>query len=410
MKNEKGFVAYHVLDSVADDLLLDALLPEDKGAVVMSPKKERPRRFFAFIQSGWGVAIVCALVAVSVMVGILWAGNRPGLVTPPAGTGEQESQTTDQTTVPLPPIFEDPDRTMMLVWSDGEGCEPERFMVWSEFNYEDESGMGHATTADGLGFLGTMRREGKKPDLPKASFAREVASQDGRIYGISLDPEYILRQVTVYDMNLNEVYTETITESWEIWDYVGCMSALTSGEYYVSFYVTHDGEYKDGSHNCGQDYAFILSVAETRDDHPEGVYVQGGGSHVIPKEAMLWIEFWDEATGTMLSGDGAGHSNIREYASELPVLTVREGLDLDVMNAEISYCVLYDQNFEILYEGKEWINTIDYVIGPFYVVFTVRTQGDYIEEADAYEGSAHEYAFGLIVSGYCDGCSCAVTE
>ena len=96
MKNEKGFVAYHVLDSVADDLLLDALLPEDKGGVVMSPKKERPRRFFAFIQSGWGVAIVCALVAVSVMVGILWAGNRPGPVTPPAGTAEPESDPVTQ--------------------------------------------------------------------------------------------------------------------------------------------------------------------------------------------------------------------------------------------------------------------------------------------------------------------------
>lgn len=528
MTNEKCFAAYNVLGYVADDMVVDALLPEDRGVGVAPVKKERPRRLFAFFESGWGVAIICALVAVSVMGGIIWAGNQPGTGVPPGGTVEPESQTTDENM--MPPLYEEPNRTMLLVWSDGIGCEPKRFMVWSELNYMDKNGMGQGTTADGLGFLGTIRQEGEKLDLPKASFIREIASQNGRIYGISLDPEYILRQVTVYDMNLTEVYTESITESWETWDYVGCMNALASGEYYVSFYVTHDGSESLGDvHNCGQDYAFILSVTDTAettrsctvktdkdryewgspyyfiatltstvegaylqvDDPdawslvnldsgerggvtgndspydtliapaspasyarssyplyfdwkttppgryrltytgtepaegeaypyydfeicapeatPEGIYVQGGDSYVIPKEAMLWVEFWDETTGTMLSGDGPGHSNIQAYASELPVLTVREGLDLDVMNAEIDYCVVYDANFEILYEGKEWINTIDYVIGPFYVVFTVRTQGDYIEEANAYEGSAHEYAFCLIVSGYCDG-SCAETE
>lgn len=131
---------------------------------------------------------------------------------------------------------------------------------------------------------------------------------------------------------------------------------------------------------------------------------------MIPEEAMLWVEFWDESLGGMLCGDGLGHSNIREYASDLPILKVREGLDMDVMNAEISYCVLYDQNFEILYEGKEWIDTTDYVKGSFYVVFTVHTRGEYIEKVDAYEGSAYEYAFRLDITPYCDGSCVAETE
>ncbi len=262
MTNEKGFAAYALLGHVADDMVVDALLPEDRGAGVAPVKKERPRRLSAFFESGWGVAIICALVAVSVMGGIIWAGNQPGTGVPPGGTVEPESQTTDENM--MPPLYEEPNRTMLLVWSDGIGCKPKRFMVWSELNYMDKNGMGQGTTADGLGFLGTIRQEGEKLDLPKASFIREIASQNGRIYGISLDPEYILRQVTVYDMNLTEVYTESITESWETWDYVGCMNALASGEYYVSFYVTHDGSESLGDvHNCGQDYAFILSVTDT---------------------------------------------------------------------------------------------------------------------------------------------------
>lgn len=519
MTNEKCFVAYALLGNVADDLIMDALLPEDQGVAATPVKKERSRRLSAFFESGWGVAIVCALVAVSVMGGIIWAGNRPGPVTPPAGTVEPENEeNTIETNTPLS------EQSEVVVYGVDGACYPTRFLCNSTDLTEDENGLEHGVTADGLGFEGHMNQYGGA-DLPTVVFAKDVEIVDY----VDVAENYTITQISMYDMNMVEQVTKTaMTLDNEMFAARFIERWLSVGKWYVSFRVTHrEGD----AHHCECDYAFIADVRQTLDAivtrncavktdkdryewgspycfiatltstvegaylqvddpdawslvnldtgerggvtgndspydtliapaspasyarssyplyfdwkttppgryrltytgtepaegeaypyydfeicapeaTPEGIYVQGGDSYVIPKEAMLWVEFWDETTGTMLSGDGPGHSNIQAYASELPVLTVREGLDLDVMNAEIDYCVVYDANFEMLYEGKEWINTIDYVIGPFYVVFTVRTQGDYIEEANAYEGSAHEYAFCLIVSGYCDG-SCAETE
>lgn len=508
MTREKGFAAYAVLGRVADDMVLDALLPEDRGVGAAPVKKKSARRLFAFLESGWGVAIICALVAVSVMGGIVWAGNQPGMSIPPAGTDDPNTETFPMEVVP--PTHAD---GVVMVNGMGYNVLPTEFFVWSQDVTEGENGMGEAVNADGLGFWGSMMHLDAIRSLPDVTFVRNKAYAS--YYSVSLDRGYTLERITVYDMDMKEVLSEDVDDDW---CYDQCLRALTNGRYYVSLYVTHR---EGATHSCGYDYAYLLTVSgdvemtrsctvttdkteyewgnpyyviatltstvegaylqvddpdawslvnmETGEAHGVGghdfpyesiiapvsptsyasssyplyfdwettppgryrliytgaapaegerypyceleiydlaneIYVQGGEHFVVPKEAMLWVEFWDEDSGTMLSGDGWGHSNLQDYASELPVLTVREGLALDVMNAEISYCVLYDQNFEILYEGKEWINTTDYVIGPFYVVFTVRTQGKYIEEVDAYEGNAYEYAFRLEVKGYAEDC------
>lgn len=251
MTNEKGFAAYHVLGHVADDLILDALLPEDQGVTATPVKKERSRRLSAFLESGWGVGIICALVAVSVMGGIIWAGNQPGTGVPPGGTVELESETIRNEVI-LPPDANHEGSRDVEINGPGYRVLPIRFFAWSQDMTEDENGMGQGVTADGLGFLGTMTYTDKMPELPEVSFVKNEALAG--YFGILRQRDRVVERVTVYDMDMKEVLTETVGEDW---NYSQCMSALAEGRYYVSLYVTH----KEGStHSCGSDYAYLLTV------------------------------------------------------------------------------------------------------------------------------------------------------
>ncbi len=70
------------------------------GAVVIKAERRKgPSAFSRFMNSGWGVAAVCALVAVSVMGGIIWAGNQPGTHQPAGET--EETETRVEVTEPL---------------------------------------------------------------------------------------------------------------------------------------------------------------------------------------------------------------------------------------------------------------------------------------------------------------------
>ena len=86
-----GRDAFEAMSGISDKLIMEAgdRLGILNAGVVKSKKAKAPSAFSRFINSGWGVAAVCALVAVGVMGGIIWAGNQPGTHQPaghPAGT------------------------------------------------------------------------------------------------------------------------------------------------------------------------------------------------------------------------------------------------------------------------------------------------------------------------------------
>ena len=85
-----GRDAFEAMSGISDKLIMEAgdKLGILNAGVVKSQKVKAPSAFSRFINSGWGVAAVCALVAVGVMGGIIWAGNQPGTHQPaghPAG-------------------------------------------------------------------------------------------------------------------------------------------------------------------------------------------------------------------------------------------------------------------------------------------------------------------------------------
>ncbi len=267
MINEKGFVAYHALGNVADDMMMDALLPED-GSSASTVHSAKRRTVYEFFSRGWGVAIICAVVAVAVMGGIIWAGNRPGGVTPPVGmtvspetehmifpteTQEGESGTELSDT-------QDPERNAVVLHSLQRKYVPPKFLCYSTTLTEGEDGLSHGETADGLGFEGVMQ-QGETPALPTVTWAKDAELADF----LDVAEGYIVKEFMVYDMDMQLVESGSSVMGYDSEESVKrfVIKKLPVGTWYMSLRVEHDG---GEMHQCVYDYAFIAKVAETVTD------------------------------------------------------------------------------------------------------------------------------------------------
>ena len=132
----KGITAFEAIGQLSDHWIMSAVLPQDEIPVTAV---KRPSPFARFMNSGWGVAAVCAIVAVGVMGGMIWAGRQP----PPASehtsttatdtspeneettatdTSPENEETTEPETTDVldPPISADLTRIRQYTW-DGWG-------------------------------------------------------------------------------------------------------------------------------------------------------------------------------------------------------------------------------------------------------------------------------------------------
>lgn len=86
----KQFVLLDTVGRIDHDLIEESM--ELFDADVLSPVTKTPNAFSRFMNSGWGVAVICAFVSLGVLAGIIWAGQNPpdGPFVPIGGT-EKES-------------------------------------------------------------------------------------------------------------------------------------------------------------------------------------------------------------------------------------------------------------------------------------------------------------------------------
>ena len=97
-----GQVAFEALGALPDELILEAaekLGFLHEGTPAAAPRRRERSALSRFFGSGWGVALICAVVSVGVLCGVIWAGQR-ATVDPPLGTvppieSEQEDRDTD---------------------------------------------------------------------------------------------------------------------------------------------------------------------------------------------------------------------------------------------------------------------------------------------------------------------------
>lgn len=375
MTSEKGFAAYNLLGRVADDLIMDALLPEDRGAAPVKMKKERPR-LLSFLESGWGVAIICALVAVSVMGGIIWAGNRSGMSIPPAGTMESENDPVTQE------IFMDDSEE-----SPTETSEPETVFVPTETTRSCTLRTDKDRYEWGEERLGTFT---VNLTCTVAGAVLDISPYDFELVNLTTGKQATMGFIKITDhLDKTKAYP-TAPDAFAQRSKTLCFDWKTTppGRYRLTYTGVDLSE--------GEEYPYYDFEILDLDVY---AFAYDDAEHKIPldKRACWEEKVWDEMAGEMVDVDVDAYFYIREAASELPVVTAREGNGCAIVGVEVRRYYLYDQDFNLLYSGREWSNPVEAGMGTFYVEIEGYKYGNYIPEADDYEDGIYTYAFRLEV-------------
>ncbi len=243
----KGITIFETLTDIREDYIRDAELDT---CFLTAPVRKRERglsAFSRFMSSGWGVAIICALVAVSVMGGIIWAGFNAGDV---------------------PPGYNDAITGEVYLTAGLQSVEPEAFFGYSEVHKGNQSAM-----SCGAGFYG----EFTVSPVPTLTYTDDLR--------LHMPKNYTLEAVYVYD-------PEAPTEAIYTFESVGDLKTLTAGSYYVALRITHT----EGKNEYGYDYAFCLNVNIDETETPIALdlsfceFALGHRLHVkFHPDGHLWI-------------------------------------------------------------------------------------------------------------------------
>lgn len=244
-------------------------------------------------------------------------------------------------------------------------------------------------------------------DMVTATVAR------GESLGLYLAPFYELKWVRVFDSSLRQLYEmgydsplDTFSETEEAGDYYVIITAvfLGTGETSVTEFPIHIKlvEEREEESTPAGDVGETPLPPRLTVSTGFGSLRFGNASHSSEYHEgyMLWTEQWYD--GGMVSGDGFGATGqlsdisaglpvLRHYAGEEPHLRVIE--DKDTLTR--IYIYYEDHSFYADARDASVLSTLPE--GSYIIVLRVETQGDYIEEADAYERTCTEYAFILEV-------------
>lgn len=236
----------------------------------------------------------------------------------------------------------------------------------------------------------------------------------GESLSLYLAPFYDLKSIKVYrDLTLWALSEteEPLTQlaEWDTGDYYLIITAAFMGtgattvdEYPIHIRIVEEEEREEESTPAGD-------VGETPLPPRVSVGSSYGGldfgntshSREYYEGYMLWSEQWDD--GGMVSGDGFGATGqIPDIADSLPTLRHNAGEEpfLRVYEDEdtLTRIYVYRDDHSFYFDTAEVAPILASLpVGRYIIVLRVETQGDYIEEADAYERTCTEYAFWLDV-------------
>ena len=245
------------------------------------------------------------------------------------------------------------------------------------------------------------------PAMVTATVAR------GESLGLYLAPFYELKWVRVFDSSLHQLYEmgydsplDTFSETEEAGDYYLIITAVFMGtgattvdEYPIHIRIVEERE--EESTPAGDVGETPLPPRVSVGSGYGGLdFGNTGHSREYHEGYMLWTEQWYD--GGMVSGDGFGATGqLSDISAGLPVLRHNAGEEpfLRVYEDEDTLTRIYvyreDHSFYFDAEAAPILTSLP--VGRYVIVLRVETQGDYIEEADAYERTCTEYAFWLDV-------------
>ena len=266
-----------------------------------------------------------------------------------------------------------------------------------------------------------IRYEGASGRLPELATDMVTATVTrGDSLSLYLAPYYDLKSVKVYrDLTLwHESYSDealSLLSEWDAGDYYFIITAVFAGtgETSVTEYPIHIKLVEEPE----EETTPAGDVGETPEP-PRLTVSTGWGSLYFGSKShsreyhegyMLWTEQWYD--GGMISGDGFGaEGQLADILGELPTVEHYSGESVSVHviaenDSVIGLKVCTPEGERIVVKSVS--NVLDLLSamnsltsveeGTYVVILTVVTQGDYIEEADAYERTCTEYAFILEV-------------
>ena len=201
---------FEQFDCLNDLLIAEAEIPDAHKATVL-PTPRSKGRLSSFVNSGWGVAIVCALVAVSVMGGIIWAGFRAGHVPP----GHNDIITSD-----------------VYLTAGTQTVPTEAFFASSEVHKGNQTAI-----SCGAGFDGVFTMS----PVPTLTYTKDLR--------LHMPDNHTLEAVYVYD-------PEAPTVALYTFEGVEDLGTLKSGTYYVALRIAR----VEGKSKYVYDYAFCLDM------------------------------------------------------------------------------------------------------------------------------------------------------
>ena len=235
----RGQLAFEAMSGLSDGLILEAAealgFTSSRAAVVESPRKREPSTLGRFFSTGWGVALLCAVVSLTVLSGIIWAGQQS-----PAGSpGGAETETAD---------YAGDSQTDVKVRHGDTEVYPQRFFLWAT----DWTWSGYIAV-DGEGFEGIAANDyGNQPSLPKLRYAK-----DGSISPceLTMSKKYEFSSVRVYDTDMQHATAYNYDGEFVYGDF---LKSLATGRYYVVMEIR--------SRSAGFEYAFALEVFDPQED------------------------------------------------------------------------------------------------------------------------------------------------
>ena len=89
----KGMTAFTCISEIDLDLIEESMSLFTSPKAVRGTVAREPSRLSRFLSSGWGVAMICAVVSLAVLTAIVWAGQQNPVTPPIHGTVESDIQT-----------------------------------------------------------------------------------------------------------------------------------------------------------------------------------------------------------------------------------------------------------------------------------------------------------------------------
>lgn len=350
--NKKGMEMLVAMDAVGEEMLMDALPP----GMGVYKEKQKSHRLSGFFERPWVAAVISAAVAVAVLTGIVWAGQRAGKspAEDPAGIGGNPLSDADpnENTYPVefdtwpdydnPPVPED---AKLVISSGGYSIAPEEYIIWKDvWNPEkgkmeevrgDEQWVTYLEEVDS-GADASERREILQ-NLPRVPFQR------GNFSAEILHPTLQFYAVSAYDDDLRHAFSASLDENFDsAWSLEEVLEQLAPGSYGILLIAYDKGNYieaADDYEDAMYEFLFIVDIYDQRETEmpieppvelPEiqaamGMELWAGDSNSTYQQLRPFVTYayryddeksdWEEATGY-------GVMQYLKYGwSEFPVFT-----------------------------------------------------------------------------------------